>query len=256
MSVRMKTGIPDIELQNLNPIYHKNVKKSCELIKYEKSIIPKKEMVLITSSDQAGSLKVLVDSNHIISQASHQGCSSILQKGVLDEFCRIITDLPLLEAADHGVILLENQLRDISFNRPVTGVVLPKNANSIFKLPLLLIREILLQYRKVTKFDSDINNYLHEPSTEWTRLSNKEQFNRLSELLVEFCEQFSFQAKDIELVKISKNGKAVITMNDIIFKKEIPKYIMQLEEVIQIRLEPTLKLYLQEKKDESSLRRL
>ena len=45
-------------------------------------------------------------------------------------------------------------------------------------------------------------------------------------------------------------------MNDIIFKKEIPKYIMQLEEVIQMKLEPTLKLYLQEKKDDSSLRRL
>ena len=256
MSVRMKTGNSDIEFQNLNPIYHKNVEKVCESIKYEKSIIPKKGMVLITSSDQAGSLEVLVDSNHIISQASHQGCSSIPQKGVLDEFCRIITGLPLLEAADHGVILLEDQLRDHSFDRPVPGIVLPKNADPIFKLPLLLIREVLSQHRKATKFDSNINFYLHESSTEWTQLSNNDRFDKLNKFLVEFCERFPFQTKDIEFVKISKNGKVIMTMNENIDRKEKPRYILQLEMAIQEKIEPTLRLYLQEKKDDSTLRRL
>ena len=245
-----------VEFLKLNPIYRKKIQKISQSIAYEKSLEPHQGMKLITCSEEEESLMVLVDSDHIIREAAHQGTKSIIQKGVLDELCRIIIGLPMLELGDHGFILLENSIRDDSFKRPVIGVVLPNNADPIFRLPLLLTREILSQYRKAMRYSSTVNFYIAPPKSEWTQLSNDEQIEKLKNSLIEICEQFSFQASDIEVVKISKTGKVIIKMSDNVDKKKLPEYLMQLEKTIQEKVEPTMRLYFEERKDDSTLRRL
>jgi hypothetical protein len=244
------------EFLKLNPIYRKKIQKISQSITYEKSLEPQNGMKLITCSEEEESLMVLVDSDDIIREAAHRGTTSIIQKGVLDELCRIIIGLPMLELGDHGIILLENSIRDDSLKRPVAGIVLPHNADPIFRVPLLLTREILSQYRKAMRFSSTVNFYIAPAKSEWTQLSDDEQIEKLNNSLIEICEQFPFQASDIEVVKANKTGKVVIKMSDNVDKKKLPEYLMQLEKAIQEKVEPTLRLYFEERKDDSTLRRL
>ena len=245
-----------VEFNKLNPIYRKKIQKLSLSIEYERCLQPQQGMELIKSSEEEDTLMVLVDSDHFISEAAHQGSTSIIQKSVLDELCRIIIGLPILELGDHGGILLENSIRDDSLKRPVSGVVLPQNADQIFRLALLLTRDILCQYRKTMKFSSTTNFYIAPAKSEWKQLSNDEQIEKLSHSLIEICEQFPFQASDVEVVKTNKTGKVVFRMSDTIDKKKLPEYLMQIEKEVQAKVEPTLRLYFEERKDDSTLRRL
>jgi hypothetical protein len=58
------------------------------------------------------------------------------------------------------------------------------------------------------------------------------------------------------VVKISKTGKVIIKMSHNIVKKKLPEYLRQLEKAIQEKVEPTMRLYFEERKDDSTLRRL
>jgi len=106
------------------------------------------------------------------------------------------------------------------------------------------------------KFSSTVNFYIAPAKSEWTQLSNDEQIEKLNNSLIEICEPFSFQSSDIEVVKISKTGKVIIKMSDNIDKKKVPEHLMKLEKAIQEKVEPTLRLYFEERKDDSTLRRL
>ena len=255
-SLKVNHMIKWVEFLKLKPIYRKKIQKISQYIAYENSLETKQGMKLITCTEEEESLTVLVDSDHLIREAAHQGSKSIVHKGVLDELCRIIIGLPVLEVGDHGIILLENSIRDDSFKRPVTGVVLPHNADPIFRLPLLLTREILSQYRKAMKFNTTVNFYIAPAKIEWTQLSNDEQIYKLNNSLIEICEQFPFKASDIEVVKTNKTGKVVLKMSDNIDKKKVPEHLMHLEKAIQEKVEQTLRLYFEERKDDSTLRRL
>ena len=106
------------------------------------------------------------------------------------------------------------------------------------------------------KFSSTVNFYIAPAKSEWTQLSNDEQIEKLKNSLIDICEQFPFQASDVEVVKTNKTGKVVIRMSDNIDKKKLPEYLMQLEKAVQEKVEPTLRLYFEERKDDSTLRRL
>ena len=89
-----------------------------------------------------------------------------------------------------------------------------------------------------------------------TEPMNDEQIEKLNNSLIEICEQFPFLASDVEVVKTNKTGKVVIRMSDNIDKEKVPEHLMQLEKAIQEKVEPTLRLYFEERKDDSTLRRL
>ena len=100
-----------VEFLKLNPIYRKKIQKISQSITYETSLEPQQGMKLITCSEEEESLMVLVDSDHIIREAAHQGSTSIIQKGVLDELCRII----IAVAAAHSLTCSSRSLSPLIY---------------------------------------------------------------------------------------------------------------------------------------------
>ena len=93
-----------------------------------------------------GNLKLMalvVGERHIIAKARYTGSCTSIERRLLERLCPILEGKPIIEASDHSVIDLEINLRDHSLSAPVPGVIMPENTDSMFALPIQLVRDLL-----------------------------------------------------------------------------------------------------------------
>lgn len=121
--------------------YKKELEKRSAKILFETSHrVPPGQGFEFSAESNGVTLRCLVDSSGKVLMASHQGAQGLV-RGLMDEFCSILEGRPMQEGAEHGVIRLENRLRDPNFLKG-KGIVIPQNADPIFQLPLKLIRQM------------------------------------------------------------------------------------------------------------------
>ena len=109
--------------------------------------------------------------SHLIREARFAGAAGAQERSLMDRFCTLLPGLPVLEAAQHGVIQLEYRLRDRDAPPPVAGVVTPTAAHPMFQLPEQLIRDALELYRGRTGYQETDNRHDPGPGAAWRAAS-------------------------------------------------------------------------------------
>jgi hypothetical protein len=195
----------------------------------------------VTAAADGATLYLQVDpGRHVVVAAGFAGEPAAL----LERFCAVITDLPLLEAAHHGVIHLETALRAPGA-RPVAGVITPRAAHARFALPATLIRQALASYRVRTGFAETTNHHDAGPGPAWRAASDRERAARIAAV-----------AGDATLVAIEHDVRLVFALPATLDGEARQRRLWQLEGLIRAAIDPRLEVHAEERRDRNKLRRL
>ena len=175
--------------------------------------------------------------------------------GVLSKLCEIALGSTVIEFIHHGVIRLEFELRDENEPMEIQGIIRPQNADSIFEIPLLLCKQLFEKYMAATNIDPTENFFQALPTLEWASLKKEDQFNCLQKILDDYCVQMNLDTGSIVLVDIIDHEKVILRFPDRLDPNSRSSHLMKLEKKTK-KVEKALRLYCQEKKDLSLLRRL
>jgi hypothetical protein len=206
--------------------------------------------VRIEASHDGVTLAAIVEAGtHVVTEAAHLGARTQVQRGLLEGLCRGIEGVPLLEAADHGTITLEHQLREPAEGRPVAGVVQPENADEAFLLPHTLIRSLMKAYRELTGYAARRNEYERPPSAEWQALGTEAAMQKISSALAS-----SSWGRGLALVGLQNRRRVVVSFTDDADAASRPSRLLQIEGLLRKTVEPVLEVHLEPKRDELTIR--
>ncbi|MES1187532.1 MAG: hypothetical protein ABUL60_27185 [Myxococcales bacterium] len=194
------------------------------------------------------------DRDHLIVSAEGQAPDQVRQL-LLAELCRLVTGLPLLEAAYHGALRLEHRLRPTS-SRPLNGIVLPRAVHPHFALVEELLRGALASYRRLSGFDVTRGQYDDRPRPDWLAATLEQRKQRLEAALAQVLPSFGLEASDASVASIRYDVRVELGLSEAWKKLDQPRLVMALERELQARVDPRLEVYVQELKDKNQLRRL
>lgn len=194
------------------------------------------------------------DHEHVIVSAAGQAPDQLRQL-LLTELCRLVTGLPLLEAAYHGALRLEHRLRPTAA-RPLPGIVLPRAVHPYFTLVEELLRGALAAYRRLSGFEITRGQHDDRPRADWLAAGFDGQKRRLELALAQVLPGFGLEATDVSVVSIRYDVRVELGLSDAWKKLDQPRLVMALERELQARVDPRLEVYVQELKDKNQLRRL
>jgi len=183
--------------------------------------------------------------------ARHGGARTPVTRGLLERFCALIEGLPIQEAADHGTIRLEFELRDPDAT-PVAGVITPTAADPAFRLPQALIRQALA----ASGLDSGDNDHDDRPSQDWLAASDWQRREMLAEALVALAGERGFDPEDVVLHAIEYDVRIVVELRGALAAGDKQPHMMMLEAGIKQKVDRRLELFQQERQDDNVIRRL
>jgi hypothetical protein len=196
--------------------------------------------ITLTATAEGTQLFLAVDeATHTIRAAGFAGTP----RPLLECFCTVVTGLPLLEAAQHGVIHLEAALRAPG-TRPVAGIVTPRAAHPMFALPTALIRAALATYRARTGYAERTNQHDPGPGPAWRAASPAERAARIAAVVAE-------AGGDFTLIAIEHEVRLVFAAPG-----ASPDRLFDLEARIRRAVDARLEVYAEERKDRNKLRKL
>jgi len=211
--------------------------------------------VALSFSLEGCTLELLVsDGEHVIVGANGRAPDPLRQL-LLAELCRVVTGLPVLEAAYHGALRLEHRLRPAS-ERPLPGIVLARAVHAHFGLAEDLLRGALASYRKLTGFEVTQARFDDRPRAEWLEASLEERKRRIELALAEWLPSLGLLAADVCVVSIRYDVRVELGLSEAWKSLDQPRLVMALERELQARVDPRLEVYVQELKDKNQLRRL
>jgi hypothetical protein len=194
--------------------------------------------------------------DHAVQAARFAGDFNREERALLDVFCTLVRGRPLLEAAQHGVILLEHHLRDRTQPPPVAGVITPAAAHPIFELPTRLIRAALASYRACTGYQ-EIENRHDAPLAESWRQASGEQRRAQLELPLQRCRaQLGLCGPQLQVRAVEHDVRVVLALDPQLAAGEQRRALLVCERAFQEAIDPRLEVYAEERKDRNKLRRL
>jgi NifU-like protein involved in Fe-S cluster formation len=245
-------------LDQVTPVYRDAVRSLMEKSEHSGVLNPAEGSSLMTATIEGYTLGILVDSNtHTISAARFKGEGGTVTAALLEKLCGLIVGLPIVEAYDHGVVKLEFALRGRYGDRPVQGIVLPRNADPMFSLPERLLREVANQYQAESGIKLGDNYFDPGPSGAWVDFSAKERLDRLQSVFAKACEGIpGLDPSMIHITDIEFNVRITIEIDDGDFALGRPEVMRILEAAIHEHLDTRLELVYTVMKDNNTIRRL
>jgi hypothetical protein len=206
--------------------------------------------ITATASDDGSQLRLEVDpTSHTITSA-HFAAAAPETRALLDVFCDLITGLPLLEAAQHGVLRLEAALRDPAAPPPVPGIILPRAAHPRFALPAALIAQALASYRARTGYAEVRIDYHLAPSPQWQAAPPAARAAAITAVLA------ASPTPGVTLAAIEHDVRIVLRLPEHLSSPARQSLLMTLERAIRGAVDPRLEVHAEERKDRNKLRRL
>ncbi|MCP5366063.1 MAG: hypothetical protein H6907_18060 [Hyphomicrobiales bacterium] len=202
-----------------------------------------------------GAVLTLAVTDHRVRAARHTGGRTDLARALLDRFCALIEGLPIQEAADHGAVRLEFDLRAADAV-PVPGVITPAAADPAFRLPQALIRQALAAHRAATGWTDTGNDYDTRPGPAWTAASDWERREMLAEALMALGGERGFDPEDVVLHAIEHDVRVVVELRGALAAGDCQPHMMMLEAGIKQKVDRRLELFQRERVDENAIRRL
>lgn len=202
----------------------------------------------LSASEGEGTLQVLLSESGVVKFARHQGFEG-QERILMDLFCGILIGRSLQEGRDHGVIRLENLLRDPN-DPPVPGLVTPENASSHFLLPLRLIREL---FSKSGLSAQNRNTWKDPVPLSWLDLTEEQRFEIASSRLRAGCKALRLQ-QDVEFVEIKNLTRFVFTYKQDPKFRDLGQAMIELERWLRADLKVPLELQLENIEDRNRSR--
>jgi hypothetical protein len=177
------------------------------------------------------------------------------QAAALDLLCELAIGLPIQEARDHVVIKLEYDLRDGKHRHTVTGIVLPHNADSLFRLPVTLVARMYHDYQTSTRYHPSENFYDRGVSSSWASLSPSEREDCVSQAISSGSEALGLKHGDVRVVECNRPYAATIGMDGSLPVQQKRAAALAIERIVRAHCDPRLEIFCEEKKDLSKIRR-
>ena len=204
---------------------------------------------------QFGSCKLTVKinpKNHVIDYILlDEYDNDIYIKSIMKAFSEVIYGLPILEANDHGVLRLENLLRDDDVVHPIKGIVMPRNSCELFEIPTKLIRAVYDQYTQEENYHPLANTYCPKEIQEWKNLDIKEREKIVSEKINNFCIVHKIEEYDAKLI----GDMRVEFAADKDKYPSLAKLLFDMETIIDKELGFSLEIMFTEKQDANKKRK-
>ncbi len=202
-------------------------------------------------------LQLHVDrASHTVLQARFAGAGDPEARALFERFCAVVEGLPLLEAAQHGVIRLEFLLRDRTQGPPVPGIVTPAAADPRFDLPQRLVRAALTDYRARTGYAETENRYDRPLADRWRAAATPERLQQLREVLDRLARAQGWAPEQVEVAAIEHQVRVVMVLDPALSRVAQGRALLIFERAIQEEIDPRLEVYAEERKDRNKLRRL
>lgn len=210
------------------------------------------DLVAVSAHVDGVHLRLEVDpSSHTIVTAGFAAPGATSDTRVLlDVFCGLVTGLPLLEAAWHGVSRLEADLRDPNAPPPVPGIILPRAAHPRFALPAALIAQALAAYRVRTGFAEIRSAHHPAPGQGWQTATVAERTAAITAVLA------NNPTPDVILAAVEHDVRIVLRLPEHLSSPARQSLLMAIERVIRRTVDPRLEVHAEERKDRNKLRRL
>ena len=209
-----------------------------------------------TFVQKIGDIKMVFNiKNQIIDKVFHDIEKETDLKKLINIFFELILKKNIQEAADHGVIYLEEKIR-LSNNKLISkGIILPVQAGSYFMSINNAIRNVFSEYKIRNKLEFDINKNYSEISPEWKKLTKEEKFDRINLVLKEICRNNNLLSQEsVSINKIENNFKVYLNVDNDFKKLQQDKNVLLEIEIKLKKIEDTLEIFVDEILDQNKLR--
>lgn len=242
-------------LDNLDVSLHKGFLEIAEQIDHQGEIDLFNKEIKYDAIESGVRLSLAI-ADGIITRAAFSGDISAQEKVIMETFCRVIEDIPLQEAADHGALTTLYRLYDKEYHKPVDGIMMVENVDPMFIIPQNLIREINEMYKHKNSID-DVSNYWNPHlSKDWLILSKQGKIERIIPIVNDFLKENSLGETDIYIENIDKDVRVIVSLSENISSEAQPEILMKLEQKIRAITGKRLEIYTQERQDENKIRRI
>jgi hypothetical protein len=242
--------------RSVRPIYQKALRARVANLRFIRPLRVEGNQIPLKASDENFSLAWVVDpAKHVITDAVTEGTKGPML-AALDQLCEVLVGLPVDEAREHAVVRLEFALRDKAQRHPISGIVLPRNADPIFRLPSALVTRLFDDYCTSTQYRPAMNFFDPGPRPSWAAMSPEDRKTRVAEVFAKHGNTLGLHNGEVQVVECKHSYDVTIH-----FKDELPipqkrKLALDLERLVRQHCDPRLEIFCEEKKDLSKLRRL
>ena len=176
---------------------------------------------------------------------------------ITDKFCDVILNKHIQEAAEHGTIYLEHEIRPNDIKKKIQGIILPKKAGGFFFDLDKCIKKIYNKIKKQYKFHDVINKEYSNLSKDWLKLSYDQKIEKLKQVLYKrIIPSLQLNNDDITIHKIEFDNRIVVKISNKLEKRNhgAINYMIKIENFFKNHIDKRLELFVIEKKDANILR--
>jgi len=243
--------------RSVRPIYQQKLRDRSANLRSKRTLKTQENDTPLRATEEHFSLAWAVQAEkHVITDAVFDGPVRGPIPAALDCLCEILVGLPAQEARDHAVVRLEFSLRDSRQRHPVPGIVLPHNADPLFRLPLLLVNRLFNDYQTSTGYREAMNFYDPGVKPAWAALSPAERVQRVATSIAEHKSVLGIEDGDVHIVECNQPYAVTVQLGDRLGIPAKRKLALVIERLAREKCDPRLEVFCEEKKDLSKLRRL
>ena len=176
---------------------------------------------------------------------------------ITDKFCDVILNKHIQEAAEHGTIYLEHEIRPNDIKKKIQGIILPKKAGGFFFDLDKCIKKIYNKIKKQYKFHDVFNKEYFSLSKDWLKLSYDQKIEKLKQVLYKrIIPSLQLNNDDITIHKIEFDSRIVVKISNKLEKRNHGEinYMIKIENFFKSHIDKRLELFAIEKKDANILR--
>jgi len=243
--------------RSVRPIYQQKLRTRFANLQFHRPLKANDNQVPQRAVEEHFSLAWLVQPDkHVITDAVFDGPPRGPMLAALDCLCEILIGLPVQEARDHAVLRLESSLRDPRQRHAISGIVLPRNADPMFRLPSILVNRLFADYQTSTGYREVMNFYDPGPKPSWAALSPAEREQRVAAALAGHRSALGIQPEDVHIVECKFPYAATVRFGDRLSIPAKRKLALAIERLVRQQCDPRLEIFCEERKDLSKLRRV
>ena len=242
--------------RSVRPIYQQKLRVRAAKLSFKRALkVEGNQIPLRAVEDQTSLAWAVQTDRHIITDAVFDTPAAGPLAAALDSLCGILVGLPVHEAREHAIIKLEYSLREHHQSHPISGIVLPHNADPIFRLPSRLVNRLFEDYKGSTKYQPTGNFYDPGPKPAWAALTPAEREQRVTAAITSHGAPLGLHNGEVKVVECKFPYAVTIRFDDELAIATKRKIAFDLERLVREQCDPRLEVFCEEKKDLSKLRR-
>jgi NifU-like protein involved in Fe-S cluster formation len=242
--------------RSVRPIYQQRLRARLGNMRFKRALQTDGNQIPLRATKEGFALALSIRTDtHIIADAVFEATSRRPMQAALDVLCEILVGLPIQEARDHAIIRLEFALRDPEQTHPISGIILPRNADPIFRVPSLLLNRLFDDYITSTQYQPKMNFFDPGPKAAWAALPHEEREKCVTTAINSHGPAIGIAADEVHVVECKRPYAVTIQFNGNLSIPAKRSAALKLERLVRKECDPRLEVFCEEKKDLSKLRR-